>query len=63
MTKIQSPIGVSLIYIGSMLLTMNLVAWVCFGAPLRAFVWFLGIWLMGIVIAAIESSCQRHQER
>jgi hypothetical protein len=42
---------------------MNLVGWVCFGVSLRPFVWFLGVWLVGIVVAAIEPSCQRRTNR
>jgi hypothetical protein len=63
MRRAQSPIGVSLIYIGSALLTLNLLAWLLFGAPLGLAASFLALWATGIVIAAIEPSCGQPQRR
>lgn len=61
MKNAQGPIGVSLIYLASALLTLNLLAWILFGASLRPAVPFLALWVTGIVIAAIEPSCRRLQ--
>jgi len=59
----QCTLGVSLIYLASALLTLNLLAWVLYGASLRLAVPFLVLWVAGVFIAAIEPSFSRLRER
>jgi hypothetical protein len=54
MAKVNAGMGVSLIHIGSILIGLNLVGWVCFGASPSPVLWFVGIWLVGILTVSIE---------